>query len=55
MLPVSFTGSYTENETNFPWQSNTILQKMISGVPDLNSSGFQGLLKIKKSSTFQGP
>ena len=28
-LPVSFTGSYTEDETNFPRQ-NIILQKMVS-------------------------
>ena len=28
-IPVSFTGSYTEDETNFPRQ-NIILQKMVS-------------------------
>ena len=28
-MPVSFTGSYTEDETNFPRQ-NIILQKMVS-------------------------
>ena len=31
-LPVSFTGSYTEDEPNFPWQNNLILQKMMSGI-----------------------
>ena len=24
-LPVSFTGSYTENERNFSWQNNVII------------------------------
>ena len=31
-LPMNFTGSHTENESNFPWQNNLILQKMVSGV-----------------------
>ena len=31
-LPVSSTGSYTEDELNFPWQNNLILQKKVSGV-----------------------
>ena len=31
-LPVSFTGSYVEDEPNFPCQSNLILQKKVSGV-----------------------
>ena len=31
-LPMSFTGSYTEDEPNFPWQNNLILQKMVSGI-----------------------
>ena len=31
-LPVRFTGSYTENEPNFPRQNNLILQKKVSGV-----------------------
>ena len=30
--PVSFTGSNTEDEPNFPWQNNIILQKMVSGI-----------------------
>ena len=32
MLPVSFTGSYTGDEQNFPQQNNLILQKKVSGV-----------------------
>ena len=31
-LPMSFTGSYTEDEPNFPRQNNLILQKMVSDV-----------------------
>ena len=31
-LPVSFTGSYTEDETNITWQKNVILQKKVSGI-----------------------
>ena len=31
-LPVSFTGSYTKDEPNFPRQNNHILQKMMAGV-----------------------
>ena len=31
-LPVSFTGSYTEDEPNFPWQNNVILQKRVPGI-----------------------
>ena len=30
--PMSLTGSYTEDEPNFPRQNNLILQKMVSGV-----------------------
>ena len=30
-LTVSFTGSYTEDEPNFPLQNNLILQKKVSG------------------------
>ena len=29
---MSFTGSYTEDEPNFRWQNNLILQKMVAGV-----------------------
>ena len=32
MLPVSFTGSYTKDEPNFPRQNNVILKKMLSGI-----------------------
>ena len=31
MLPVSFIGSYTKDEQNFPQQNNVILKKMLSG------------------------
>ena len=31
-LPVSFTGSYTENKPNFPRQNDLILHKKVSGV-----------------------
>ena len=31
-LPVSFTGSYSEDEPNFPWQNNVILQKRVPGI-----------------------
>ena len=31
-LPVSFTGSYAEDEPNFSRQINLILQKKVSGV-----------------------
>ena len=31
-LMVSFTGSYTEDEPNFPLQNNLSLQKKVSGV-----------------------
>ena len=31
-LLVSFRGSYTENEPNFPWQNNLILHKCVVGV-----------------------
>ena len=54
-LPVNFTGSYTEDEPNFPRQNNLILQKSVVGVDKvmnfpLISRTFQDL--IKKSSTF---
>ena len=31
-LPVSFKGSYTDDEPNFPRQKTLILQKKVSGV-----------------------
>ena len=34
-LPVSFTGSYTEDEPHCPWQNNLILQKKVSGIDRL--------------------
>ena len=43
-LPVSFTSSYTEEETNFPRQNNLILQK-INGGWRRQASEFQGLFK----------
>ena len=30
-LNVSFTGSYNDNEPNFPQQNNLILQKKVTG------------------------
>ena len=32
LLPVSFTGSYTKDEPNFPQQNNVTLKKMLSGI-----------------------
>ena len=32
MLPVSFRGSYTKDEPNFPPQNNVILKKIVSGI-----------------------
>ena len=40
MLPVSFTGSYTEDKPNFPRQNNLILPKTVSGVE------FQDFLRL---------
>ena len=40
MLPVSFTGSYTEDKPNFPRQNNLILQTTVSGVE------FQDFLRL---------
>ena len=34
-LPVSFTGSYTGDEPNFPWKNNYILQKMVFGLENV--------------------
>ena len=34
-LPVSFTGSYTGDEPNFPRQNNYILQKMVFGLENV--------------------
>ena len=41
MLSLSFTGSYTEDEPNFPWQNYLILQKKVSDVDKVvNFKGF---------------
>ena len=40
-LPVSFTGSYIDDEPNFPQQNNLVLQKIVAGVRQ--DSEFQGL------------
>ena len=54
MLPVNSTGSYTEDEPNFPRQNNLILQKRCLVETRLSiSATFQDL--IKKLRTFQGP
>ena len=42
-LPVSFTGSYTEDKPNFPQQNNLILQK--KGVWLGHGCEFEGLFK----------
>ena len=42
-LPVSFTGSYTEDKPNFPQQNNLILQK--KGVWRRQGCEFEGLFK----------
>ena len=40
-LSLSFTGSYTEEEPNFPWKNDLILQKKVSGVDKVvNFKGF---------------
>ena len=31
-MPLNCTGSYTEDEPNFPWQKNRILQEKVSCV-----------------------
>ena len=41
-LPVSFEGSYTADEPNFPWRNNLILKKMVQRK---EGSEFQGLFK----------
>ena len=53
-LPVSFTGSNTEDEPNFPEQNNLILQIKIFGIDKVvNFKDFEDL--IKKWSAFEGP
>ena len=45
-LPVSFTGSYTKNEPNFPWQNNLNLKKMVAGIDKvLNFKDFSRPIK----------
>ena len=45
-LPVSFSGSYTEDEPNFPRQNNLILKKKVSGVDKVvNFKAFSRLCK----------
>ena len=53
-LPVSFTGSYTENKPNFPWQNDLILHKKVSGVYKVvNFKDFsRQLLKFKTFSRY---
>ena len=43
-LPASFTGSYTEDEPNFPRQTDLIFQKKV--VWRRQGCKFQGLFKI---------
>ena len=51
-LPASSTGSYTEDEPNFPRQTNLILQKKVSGVDKVvDFKDFSGPNKEIKSFT----
>ena len=43
-LPVSFTGSYTKDEPNFPPRDNQISQKIVWSRQSIE---FQGLLKTQ--------
>ena len=54
-LPVSFTGSYSEDEPNFPWQNNLILQKKVLGVNKVVN--FKDISRPSEEIkyTFQGP
>ena len=53
-VPMSFTGSYTKDELNFPWQNNLILQKKVSGIDKVGN--FKDFSRPNKEiSTFQGP
>ena len=45
-LPVSFTGSYSEDEPNFPRKNNLILQKKVSGVDKVRN--FKDFLRPNK-------
>ena len=66
---MNFTGSHTENESNFPWQNNLILQKMVSSLDKVANfkdfsrpnkemkyfSSSRRLLKLKTLSTLYEP
>ena len=51
---MSFTGSYIDEEPNFPQQNNLVLQKIVAGVDEEVNFKDSSWPK-KKSSTFQGP
>ena len=53
MLPVSLTGSYTEDEPNLPWWNNIILQKINIVSGEWNVENFKKLFMTlqRKSST----
>ena len=54
MLPMSFTGCYTEDEPNFPQQSNLILQKKVSGLDKVvNFNDFSRPYKIRNQVLFK--
>ena len=55
--PVSCTGSYIEDEPNFPWQKNLILQEKVSCVDKVvNFKDFsRRLVKYKTFSRLYEP
>ena len=54
MLPMSLTGCYTEDEPNFPQQSNLILQKTVSGLDKVvNFNDFSRPYKIRNQVLFK--
>ena len=56
-IPLNCTGSYTENEPNFPWQKNLILQEKVSYVDKVvNFKDFsRRLVKYKTFSRLYEP
>ena len=56
-MPLNCTGSYTEDEPNFPWQKNRILQEKVSCVDKgVNFKDFsRRLVKYKTFSRLYEP
>ena len=51
---MSFTGSYTGDEPNFPRQNNYILQKMVFGLENVvNFKEFYDLIKKSRPQLFK--